>query len=96
MDKVTGEYTPDHRKRPHVPTGMTTGSGTPSEVDPDLEAALKPYETATWQDYMLQPIGKATGNFTAANLGTAPSAFVDHSEQGSIWGAMPPLEKIPR
>ena len=47
------------------------------EVDPDLEAALKPYETATWQDYMLQPIGKATGNFTAANLGTAPSAFVD-------------------
>ncbi len=36
---------------------------------------------------MLQPIGKATGNFTAANLGTAPSAFVDLVNKVQIWGA---------
>ena len=57
------------------------------EVDADLEAALKPYEEATWNDYMLKSIGKATGNFSAANLGGAPSAFVELVNQVQIWGA---------
>ena len=56
-------------------------------IDETLEAALRPYEEAAWDEYMLQPIGKATGNFTAANLGTAPSAFVDLVNKVQIWGA---------
>ena len=47
------------------------------EIDTELEAVLKPYEEATWNDYMLQPIGTASGDFPAANLGSAPSAFMD-------------------
>ncbi len=47
------------------------------EVDAELEAILAPYEEATWNDYMLQSIGTATGDFPAANLGSAPSAFMD-------------------
>ena len=75
-----------------VAVGLIQGMGDNTlqplyEADPDLEAALKPYETATWQDYMLQPIGKATGNFSAANLGAAPSAFVDLVNKVQIWGA---------
>ncbi len=85
-DKLTGEYAIDAGN-----VAMTTREGGQQkplyEVDPDLEAALKPYETATWQDYMLQPIGKATGDFSAANLGTAPSAFVDLVNKVQIWGA---------
>ncbi len=46
-------------------------------LDEELVNILKPYEEATWNDYMLQPIGTASGNFSAANLGTAPSAFMD-------------------
>lgn len=57
------------------------------EPDADLVAALQPYETETWENYMLQPIGKAGGNFTAADLGTAPSAFVDLVNKVQIWGA---------
>ncbi len=57
------------------------------EPDAELVAALQPYETATWEDYMLQPIGKAGGDFTSANLGTAPSAFVDLVNKVQIWGA---------
>lgn len=56
-------------------------------VDPELEALLAPYEQAAWNDYMLQPIGKATGDFTAADLGIAPSAFVDLVNRVQIWGA---------
>jgi hypothetical protein len=36
---------------------------------------------------MLQPIGKALGDFPAANLGTAPSAFVDLINTVQLWGA---------
>ena len=36
---------------------------------------------------MLKPIGKASGDFTASGLGTAPSAFVDLVNQVQIWGA---------
>lgn len=46
-------------------------------IDADLEALLKPYEEAAWNDYMLQPIGKASGDFSAKGLGDAPSAFMD-------------------
>ena len=46
-------------------------------IDADLEALLKPYEEAAWNEYMLQPIGKASGDFSAKGLGDAPSAFMD-------------------
>lgn len=46
-------------------------------IDAELEAVLKPYEEATWNDYMLQPIGTASADFTAAGLGDGPSAFMD-------------------
>ena len=87
VDKVTGEYTLTTENVPMSYRDDNRQWHPLYEVDPDLEAALKPYETATWQDYMLQPIGKATGNFTAANLGTAPSAFVDLVNKVQIWGA---------
>lgn len=56
-------------------------------IDPELESVLKPYEEATWNDYLLLPIGKASGDFSAANLGTAPSAFMDLINRVQIWGA---------
>ena len=56
-------------------------------IDAELEALLTPYEQTAWNDYMLQPIGKATGDFTASDLGTAPSAFVDLVNRVQIWGA---------
>ena len=46
-------------------------------VDEELEGILKPYEEAAWNDYMLQPIGTASGDFSAQGLGDAPSAFMD-------------------
>ena len=46
-------------------------------IDAELEGILKPYEEAAWNDYMLQPIGTASGDFSAAGLGDAPSAFMD-------------------
>ena len=46
-------------------------------VDEELDAVLKPYEEKAWNEYMLQPIGKASGDFTASGLGDAPSAFMD-------------------
>ena len=76
-DKIAGTYTVDAKNVPMTARDENRKTQPLYEADPDLEAALKPYETATWQDYMLQPIGKATGNFSAANLGAAPSAFVD-------------------
>ncbi len=57
------------------------------EVDTELEAALKPYEEATWKDYMLKPIGNASGDFTSANLGGGPSAFVELVNKVQLWGA---------
>lgn len=56
-------------------------------LNEELVQALQPYEEETWNNYMLQPIGKASGNFTAANLGGAPSAFVDLVNKVQIWGA---------
>ncbi len=56
---------------------MTENRQPKHDVDPELEAILKPYEEAAWNDYMLQPIGTATGDFPSANLGSAPSAFMD-------------------
>ena len=46
-------------------------------LDEELVEILKPYEEATWNDYMLQPIGTASGDFSAKGLGDAPSAFMD-------------------
>ena len=46
-------------------------------LDEELVNILKPYEEATWNDYMLQPIGTASGDFSARGLGNGPSAFMD-------------------
>ena len=46
-------------------------------IDEELDAVLAPYEKGTWEDYMLRPIGKASGDFSASGLGDAPSAFMD-------------------
>ncbi|MBQ8354791.1 MAG: 5'-nucleotidase C-terminal domain-containing protein [Oscillospiraceae bacterium] len=46
-------------------------------LDEELVNILKPYEEATWNDYMLQPIGTASGDFSARGLGDGPSAFMD-------------------
>ena len=46
-------------------------------IDSELETILKPYEDATWNDYMLQPIGTASGDFSAKDMCIAPSAFMD-------------------
>ena len=46
-------------------------------LDEELVNLLKPYEDAAWNEYMLQPIGTAAGDFSAKGLGDAPSAFMD-------------------
>ncbi len=56
-------------------------------VDTELAEILKPYEETTWNDYMLQVIGKATGDYPAAKLGEAPSAFMDLINKVQILGA---------
>ena len=56
-------------------------------IDQELADLLKPYEIDTWENYMLQPIGKALGDYPAANLGTAPSAFMDLINTVQTWGA---------
>ena len=56
-------------------------------IDEELAELLKPYEVDTWENYMLQPIGKALGDYPAANLGTAPSAFMDLINTVQTWGA---------
>ena len=81
-NKTTKEYTVEAQSVP-----MTANRTALYEPDAELVAALQPYEDATWNDYMLQPIGKASDNFTASGLGTAPSAFVDLVNQVQIWGA---------
>ena len=54
-------------------------------LDEELVNILKPYEDATWNDYMLQPIGKASGDFSAKGLGDAPSAFMDLINQVQLY-----------
>ena len=56
-------------------------------VDTELAEILKPYEETTWKDYMLKVIGKATGDYPAAKLGEAPSAFMDLVNKVQILGA---------
>ena len=68
-----------------VSTKLVNMEGYP--IDEDLAELLQPYETETWENYMLQPIGKALGDYPAANLGTAPSAFMDLINTVQIWGA---------
>lgn len=57
------------------------------DLDTDLVNILKPYEDDTWNNYMLNVIGKSKGDYPAANLGTAPSAFVDLINTVQLWGA---------
>ena len=57
------------------------------KIDEDLASVLKPYEDATWNDYMLDVIGTSKGDYPASNLGTAPSAFMDLINTVQLWGA---------
>ena len=57
------------------------------DIDQELGQILKPYEEATWKDYMLQVIGQSNGDYSAAGLGTAPSAFMDLVNRVQILGA---------
>lgn len=85
-NKATKTYTVEAANAP-----MTVREGRTTkplyEPEPELTAALQPYEDATWNEYMLKPIGTASDNFTASGLGTAPSAFVDLVNKVQIWGA---------
>lgn len=54
--------------------------------DTALSDLLKPYETEVWEKYMNVEIGTANGDYPAANLGTAPSAFMDLINQVQLWG----------
>jgi 2',3'-cyclic-nucleotide 2'-phosphodiesterase/3'-nucleotidase/5'-nucleotidase len=87
-DKTAGKITKVDAKNVAMDTRNADKSYTANyAVDSNLEAVLKPYETATWKDYMLTPIGTASGNYSAANLGTAPSAFMDLINTVQLWGA---------
>ena len=80
-DKTAKTYTMTAESVP-----MTANKAASYEADAALTAMLKPYEDATWNDYMLQPIGKASANYSAANLGLAPSAFMDLINTVQLWG----------
>ena len=56
------------------------------KLDDSLAALLKSYEEEVWEKYMNVVIGKANGDFPAAGLGDAPSAFMDLINQVQIWG----------
>ncbi len=56
------------------------------KLDDSLAALLKPYEEEVWKKYMNVQIGKANGDFPAAGLGDAPSAFMDLINQVQLWG----------
>ena len=87
-DKTAGKVTKIDAKNVAVETRNADKTYTANyAVDPAVEAMLKPYETATWKDYMLNKIGTASGNFSAANMGTAPSAFMDLINTVQLWGA---------
>lgn len=81
-NKATGSYTVAAEA-----VAMVENKKPVYEADPALEAVLKPYETSAWNDYMLQSIGTAAGDYPAANLGTAPSAFMDLINTVQLWGA---------
>ncbi len=57
------------------------------ELDEELVEALQPYEDAVWEEYMNVKIGEASGDFSAEDLGTAPSAFMDLINTVQLWGA---------
>ncbi len=76
-NKATGEYTLDAQN-----VDMKN-----YPLDENLVSILQPYEDATWNDYMKEKIGEASGDFPSANLGTAPSAFVDLINDVQRWGA---------
>ena len=57
------------------------------KLDEDLVKVLQPYEDATWKEYMLEKIGEASADFTAQELGTKPSAFMDLINTVQLWGA---------
>ena len=82
FNKVTGEAVLDTR---YVP--MTENRQPVYEQDAELVDALQAYEDATWNDYMLKPIGTATGDFSALGLGEGPSAFVQLINEVQMWGA---------
>ena len=56
-------------------------------LDEKLVELLKPYEETVWNEYMSIKIGEATDDYPAANLGTAPSAFMDLINTVQLWGA---------
>ena len=56
------------------------------KLDDNLVALLKPYEEEVWEKYMNVKIGTAAGDFPAAGLGDAPSAFMDLINQVQLWG----------
>lgn len=56
-------------------------------ADMEMAATLAPYEIHAWQDYMQESIGTAAGDYTALNLGTQPSAFMDLVNKIQMHGA---------
>ncbi len=76
-DKATGEVSVD----------AETVDMKDYPVDEELTTALQSYENDTWSSYLNVTIGQASDNFSAANLGTAPSAFLDLINQVQLWGA---------
>ena len=76
-DKTTGEATIDAKN-----VDMKNYA-----FDEATVALLQPYEDNVWQNYMLNKIGEAGDDFSAANLGTAPSAFMDLINTVQLWGA---------
>ncbi|MDO4565670.1 MAG: 5'-nucleotidase C-terminal domain-containing protein [Clostridia bacterium] len=75
-DRATGEVTVDAKV-------VSTES---LELYQPLVDVLQPYETETWENYMNIELGTATAAFSALNLGTAPSAFMDLINKVQIWG----------
>ena len=85
-DKATKTATLDAKNVPM--TQKVSGKTEPCyDIDQELGQILKPYEEATWKDYMLQVIGQSNGDYSAAGLGTAPSAFMDLVNRVQILGA---------
>ena len=76
-DKATGEATV-------TPTLVNMEN---YKLDEDLVKVLQPYEDTTWNEYMLEKIGEASADFTAQELGTKPSAFMDLVNTVQLWGA---------
>lgn len=86
--RVLGDVTISYDKK--------TGAKTYDVKRVDMEAypvnmpvaeALASYETNAWSKYMNETIGTASGDFSALNLGVAPSAFMDLVNKIQIQGA---------